>query len=205
MTGSYTWSKSLTDASGNGDNLEESGKRNFNYGPSTFDRRHIFVSTFTYTIPFFRKLNSVGKVLLDGYEVSGIARLQSGQYLTVTGNTSIGGRRADYIGGDINQQGSDPSLQWFNTSVFKSAPDDRRGNAGVGTVVGPGRYLWDFSLRKRFAIREKYKVQFQADLFNAFNRLNLNNPDTNFSSLSFGQINGSAPGRNAQVGLRFDF
>jgi hypothetical protein len=48
-------------------------------------------------------------------------------------------------------------------------------------------------------------VQFQADLFNAFNQLNLNNPDTNVSSGSYGQINGAAPNRQAQVGLRFDF
>src|SRR3989442_14419109 len=37
----------------------------------------------------------------------------------------------------------------FNKAAFASAPNDRRGTAGVGIIEGPGRYLWDISLRKR--------------------------------------------------------
>ena len=39
--------------------------------------------------------------MLGGWEISGNTRFQSGRYLTVTGDTSIGNRRADYIGGDV--------------------------------------------------------------------------------------------------------
>src|SRR5947199_9947052 len=53
LTGSYTWSKVLTDSSGNTDNLEDPYNRKFNYGPASFDRRHIFVTTYTYRLPFF--------------------------------------------------------------------------------------------------------------------------------------------------------
>ena len=55
FTASYTWSKTLGDTSGNGDNLEDPFNRSFNYGPLTFDRRHILVFTYTYRLPFFQK------------------------------------------------------------------------------------------------------------------------------------------------------
>lgn len=207
MTASYTWSKVLTDSSSNTDNLEDRFNRSFNYGPASFDRRHIFVTTYTYRLPFFSKASGLVYNALGGWEVSGITRWQTSPYLTpvATGNSVLGNRRADYLGGDIRQQGSDPLVEWFNKTAFGPAPDERRGTAGVGMIEGPGRYLWDLSLRKRFAIHENYKLQFQADFFNAFNRLNLNNPNVNFSNSGYDTITGAAPGRNIQVGLKLTF
>jgi hypothetical protein len=45
MTASYTWSKALADASKNSEDPEDPFNRSFNYGPTTYDRRHIFVTT----------------------------------------------------------------------------------------------------------------------------------------------------------------
>ena len=72
-------------------------------------------------------------------------------------------------------------------------------------IEGPGRYLWDLSLRKRVSVGEKINLQFQADFFNAFNHLNLNNPTTNFSNAGYGTITGAAPGRNIQLGAKLTF
>jgi hypothetical protein len=99
----------------------------------------------------------------------------------------------------------DPLGEWFNKAAFASAPNDRRGTAGVGIIQGPGRYLWDISLRKRLSVGEKVKLQFQADFFNAFNQLNLNNPNVNTSSSAFATISGTAPGRNVQLGCKLTF
>ncbi len=211
MTTGYTWSKVLTDASGNGDNPEEFLNRHFSYGPASFDRRHIFVASYTYRLPFFRELRGVGRVALTGWELSGITHLQSGSYLTPTATTSIGSRRADYIGGDVKQL---PALRgpsgWFNTTAFAPPPDGRLGNAGVGIITGPGRRLWDLSARKLFDITEGTKLQFQADFFNAFNQTNFNDPGVAFGTIaspntSFGKISGAAPGRNIQMGLKLVF
>ncbi|PYS58931.1 MAG: TonB-dependent receptor, partial [Acidobacteria bacterium] len=68
LTGSYTWSKVLTDSSGNTDNLEDPYNRKFNYGPASFDRRHIFVTTYTYRLPFFQKGNGWRHNTLGGWE-----------------------------------------------------------------------------------------------------------------------------------------
>jgi hypothetical protein len=205
MSVSYTWSKALADTSGNGDNPEDPFNRSFNYGPADFDRRQVFVTTYTYSIPFFRSLTGAAGKALSGWEVSGITRWQTGHLITPTGNTSIGGRRADYVGGDISQQGSNPLTQWFNTAAFAPAPDTRRGTAGEGIIEGPGRYLWDLSLRKYFALRERIRLQFQGDFFNAFNWVNLNDPGTNINGSGYGGITGAAPGRNIQFGLKLTF
>lgn len=212
MTVSYTYSKALADTSGNGDNPEEFSNRSFNYGPTTFDRRQIFVATYTYRLPFFKKLKgkSLAGNLVKGWEVSGITRFQTGQYYTPVANTSIGGRRADYLGGDINLPDDERSQsRWFNTAAFGPAPEDRRGNASPGSVIGPGRNLWDLSLRKQFLVTERVKLQFRGDMFNAFNHVNLslNNGGlvVNQAANNYGTITSAAPGRQVQLGLRLQF
>ena len=203
MTVSYTWSKSLADTSGNGDNPEDPFNRTFNYGPTSFDRRHIFVTTYTYRMPFFRKSNAFLQNTLGGWELSGITRWQTGQYLTPTGNSSIGGRRADATGQDV--KGPRTINEWFNTAAFVNPPNDRRGTAGVGVIEGPGRHLWDLSMRKQFSFTERFKLQFQADFFNAWNIVNLNNPELNANNVAFGAIDEAASARNIQLGLKLTF
>jgi hypothetical protein len=74
----------------------------------------------------------------------------------------------------------------------------------------------DFSVFKSAAIRERLRAEFRVEIFNLFNRINYANPNTTFSSSSFGQITatrngGSAPGlgfgepRNTQLGVRLVF
>jgi hypothetical protein len=212
LTASYTWSKVLTDTSGNADALdvgEDPFNRHYNYGPASFDRRHIFVSTYDYQIPFMRDKKGVEGAVLSGWEVSGITRYQSGQYLTVTGTTSIGSRRADYVGGPVLLANPGPN-GWINPAAFAAAPDGRRGTSGVGNVEGPSLYLWDFSMRKQFHLTERFKLRFQADMFNAFNRANFKNPSLGWGSLTapnsgFGTITNTGPARNIQFGLKLDF
>jgi hypothetical protein len=206
---SYTWSKSLSDTganTGNFENPEDPFNRRFNYGPTNYDRRHILVNTYMYRLILFRGRSPWVRNAFSGWELSGITRWQTGQYLTPTGNTSIGSRRADYVlGQEINQQGSDPLEEYFNTAAFANAPNNRRGTAGIGMIEGPGRYFWDLSLRKKFFITERVNLQFQADMFNAFNQVLLNNPTVDRNNVAYGTINGTAPARNIQLGLRLQF
>jgi hypothetical protein len=206
MTMSYTWSKVLTDASGFNDNPDDPFNRRYSYGPATFDRRHIFVATYSYKVPFFRHSNGFVKAMLDGFELSGITRFQSGAYFTVTGNTSIGTRRADYLGGEVLvPNGERTATSWINRAAFAPAPDTRRGTSGVGNVEGPGSQVWDFSIRRRISLTERFKLQFQADIFNAFNRTNFRDMEVSASSAAFGQLTAAGPGRNIQFGLKLTF
>jgi hypothetical protein len=220
LTAAYTWSKNLTDTSGNGDGLdvgEDPFNRHYNYGPASFDRRHIFVATYDYHIPFLRSKKGVEGALLSGWEVSGITRFQSGAYFTPTGSTAIGTRRADYIGGNVLLSKPGPD-GWVNPAVFAPAPLGRRGNAPVGSVQGPNLQTWDFSMRKQFRLTERFNLRFQADMFNAFNRANFRSPDVTFgtcvvtsssacapSNGAVGKISSTGPARNIQFGLKLNF
>jgi len=208
MTTSYTWSKVLTDASGFNDNPEDPFNRDFNYGPATFDRRHVFALTYTYMVTAFSRTQGWVRAVLNGYEVSGITRLQSGPYLSVTatGNAIFGNRRADCISPDaLFPNGERGPNNWANRAAFAAAPDTRRGTCGAGTLEGPGSQTWDFSLRRRFELTERFNLQFQADIFNAFNRTNFRDLESNLSSAAFGTISTSGPPRNIQFGLKLSF
>jgi hypothetical protein len=207
LTASYTWSKALTDTSGNGDGVdvgEDPFNRHSNYGVASFDRRQIFVTTYDYRLPFFNKMKGVGGAVLSGWEVSGITRYQSGAYFTVTANTAIGTRRADYVGGPVLLASPGPN-GWINPAAFAPAPATRRGNSGVGNVQGPNLQTWDFSMRKQFNITERFNLRFQADMFNAFNRANFRAPSTVVTNGGFGTITTTGPARNIQFGLKLNF
>src|SRR6266849_4885352 len=84
-----------------GDNPENYLDRHYNYGPLSFDRRHAFIGTYVWALPRLAQQNAIVRTALGSWQLNGVIRLQTGQYYTVTGNTSIGNRRADYLGGDI--------------------------------------------------------------------------------------------------------
>jgi hypothetical protein len=156
----------------------------------------------------FSRTRGFAKAVLDGYEISGITRLQSGPYLTATGtgNAAFGNRRADCVSADPRfAEGERGPNSWVRRDAFAIAPDSRRGTCGVGTIVGPGAQTWDFSLRRSFGLTERFKLRFQADIFNAFNRTNFRDLETNLSSAAFGTISTSGPPRNIQFGLKLTF
>jgi hypothetical protein len=125
--------------------------------------------------------------------------------LTVTANTAIGTRRADYVGGDVRATSFNPLNQWINEAAFAPAPATRRGNSGVGIVQGPNLQTWDFSMRKQFQLSERFNLRFQADMFNAFNRANFRPPATVLTTAGFGRITTAGPARNIQFGLKLNF
>lgn len=202
---SYTWSKVLSDANVLTEQAEDGLiNRKFNFGPATFDRRHVFVATYTYSVPFFNKTKGFLKALLDGYEISGITRLQAGRPYTITAAAPIGGtRRANVI------EGVDPYIRdnraWLNPAAFTAAPGSSLGNSAVGYVTGPIFSVTDFSVRKRFRFGERRDIRLQGDVFNAFNRNNFNNIQTVVTNANFGFLTSSGPGRSIQLGIKLGF
>ncbi len=205
FTVSYTLGRAMTNASGNGDNdtADGAGDLDFFYGPATFDRRHAFVNTLTYRLPWLRDRGGVLEAIAGGWEASSKYRFQSGQYLTPVGNSSIGSRRAEYLGGEVDIDGDETA--WFNTAAFGNPPEDRRGSAGVGVIQGPGFSQMDLSFRKNFRFGGRFNLTPIFDAFNVFNTLNLTNPNVDANSGSYGTIGSAHPSRQFQFGLRFDF
>jgi len=204
-TTGYTWSKALGDSSGQGDNLENWQNRHYNYGPTTFDRRHIFYATFVWQLPTLRQFNGFVRNTVGGWQLSGVIRWQTGPYYTITGNTSTTTRRADYLGGPLTVDNPGPG-RWFNTAAFATAPNGRYGNSGVGIIEGPGLQTYDLSLAKHFALTERFDLKFQGDFFNAPNVTNFSTLNTVVTSTSsFGTLSQAYPPRNIQLSLKLSF
>jgi hypothetical protein len=183
----------------------------------SFDRRNIFVTTYSYDSPFFRNLKGVAGGVLSGWQLSGIIRAQSGQALTVSGSQTIGPagngvlaftRRANIVPGVPLYSGyTGPAAKvcGFNPAAFAVPPLNGIGNAPTGNIVGPGYYAWDLSLRRSVRVDEGRKLAFRADAFNVFNHPNWGNPGTTVTGGGFGQIGSSNPARNVQFGAKFAF
>lgn len=208
MTVNYTWSKALADSSGNynsGEDAVEYLSRSYNYGPTTYDRRQLFVSTYTYRMPFLRSHHGLVGGALAGWELSGIMRFQTGPYLTPTGSSTGVTRRSSYDGQPVAISDPGPN-KWFNTAAFTNAPVNALGTAGVGVIEGPDWFQCDVSLRKVFTIREGWTLKFQADAFNVPNHTNFDSPNVSTSGgSSYGTISSAEPPRNLQFGVRLAF
>jgi len=62
------------------------------------------------------------------------------------------------------------------------------GNVGRNAFRGPTRTNLDFSIAKRTNIDERTRLEFRAEMFNALNHPLFRNPNTTFTSGTFGQI-----------------
>ena len=113
-----------------------------------------------------------------------------------------------------------PGQLYFDTSVYSTPAATLTGPNGVSYAPfgnlkrngsglnGPSWLNLDASIVKRFKFSERFGGELRADLFNALNHPNFNNPDTNrdSSTKTFGQINGTASSpRSVILGLRLSF
>jgi hypothetical protein len=82
------------------------------------------------------------------------------------------------------------------------------GDAGRNVLRGPGFFQSDLAVAKNVPITERVAVQFRADVFNLFNKVNLRNPVAAVDAPNAGQITSSAIGsvqRRIQFSLRANF
>ena len=85
---------------------------------------------------------------------------------------------------------------FFNTAAFtkvtvNSAADTPFGNEGRNPLTGPGFVNSDLSAFKTFDIWRETKLQFRGEVFNAFNNVNLANPNATMGAPTEGQISGT--------------
>ena len=162
----YTYSRNLTPMSsyqGNtlGTNLLRSSNNPLDarqqYGPADFDRTHRLVLTALWAIPGMKEGNQFGRMLLNGWNVSGITTIQTGLPLTLTDSragsayfttavavSSLGGitPRANlcsgYSVGQIETSGSVTSRvnDYFNKAAFCAPPLIPASLGGDGIATG---------------------------------------------------------------------
>jgi hypothetical protein len=217
---SYTYTRDLSNAGGatpsafavsGGSYLTNRFDPGLDYGNVIYDRRHRFLVTYLYDLPFGK-----GQPLLNGgsalnrfvgdWQLAGVTVLQSGPFLTPYEDsvdpantnilTTVGQARPDQLHNVSVYAPQRTTTQWLNPNAFpylnlQNAAGNgigRFGNAPVGGVVGPGSEIFSMSLMKNLAITEKSKFQFGLEAANVFNHRNYEPPNMQVDSSAFGSI-----------------
>ena len=218
----YTYSKSMDDASGYGEQFNPINPA-LSRGLSAFDSTHNFVVSYNYVLPFDKLGGS--KRLTNGWSVSGITRFATGLPVTLVETddhsllgTSFGGPiilpvdTPDQVAPlhtfnpRLVQQfpGFAPAHFFFDPTGFASSAIGLEGNARRRFFHGPGVNNWDIALQKDTKITESVDLLFRAELFNAFNHTQFIAPSGILAG-SFGQITAAAPPRLGQLSVKLNF
>lgn len=230
---SYTFSKTLdTDGAninGTGAGIALTlGNQNSpaqRWGRTSFDRTNRFIFSGVWAMP--GPSHGAWRAVLGYWTLAGIVTIQSGSALTVSDANSknvfgISEDRAQLSGtcskGQLVRSGPMESKlnSYFNATCFANPPiigadgiGTGFGDSATGIVDGPGQASLDVALTKTVSLKplsERSSVQFRAEFYNALNHPQFANPDSNFTSPTFGVISSTAVNpRVGQVALRFSF
>jgi hypothetical protein len=222
-TFNYTWGHAMDDDSDVRNTIPtNSYDLKDERGPSTFDIRQIVTSFVSYQLP---QLGHFAPRLTKGWQVNSLFTFHGGSPMNLLAGTNRSGTgenrdRVDVVGDPFSGFSStipgSLAIQYFNKAAFAAPATGTFGNIGRNALYGPGFGSVDFSVFKKTSITERISAEFRVEIFNLLNRINYANPNTTFSSSSFGQITstrnaGSAPGlgfgepRNTQLGVRLVF
>jgi outer membrane receptor protein involved in Fe transport len=192
-----------------------------NYGPSDFDRRHRFVTSFVYDLPKLASESNSARFLLNNWQLNGILTLQTGtpfSIVDIVGNNII--QRANFASGSTGSVLTSGSTQsrlngFFNTAAFAPStlgapafdPNNPFGNTPRNFLYGPGQKNMDFSVVKFIPITESVRGEFRTEFFNLFNWANFVNPNNNVAvPLTFGKITSTSAGpRVIQFAFKVNF
>lgn len=192
------------------------------WASSDSDLRHNFILSGVYNLPVGKgqrvgsTWGTVANAIFGGWRYSPIFIARSGTPVNVVRGTNpasiLPGLRPDVSGNPNLPRGKRNVLHYFNTGAFTVPPalsgtSFLPGDAGRNIVTGPGYINLDSSLAKTFTIEGKWNLEVRAEAFNTANTVHYANPDGNFNSGTFGQINSvmSSSNRVAQLAAKFIF
>ena len=232
----YTWSHTISNTPvtsfSNGQTSDP-----FNYdldrGDADLDRRHTFVTNAVYVLPSVKQWGAFANQVLGDWQLNGIYTYLGGTPIDILSGANTAGlrtggnQRPDLVPGVDPYMHGDP-LHYLNPAAFALPAAGKFGTLGRGSIRGPTTHNVDFSINKNWRFKERYGVQFRAEMFNAFNHANFSanqvnnnlsfsqnvtdadgNPNPNFGKVtngSFGDIGAGYRGpREIQFGLKFTF
>jgi hypothetical protein len=223
----YTWAKALTDTD-LGDFATPAQQNQYQRYLERADearhRRHQLRFSYVYELPVGRgkrvgnNLPAAANWIIGDWQLSGITSFLTGQVLspafsgTDPANTNQFGGRPDRIGDGNFDSGEmrdriKARQPIFDQSAFVRPATGRGsyGNSARNILTGPGEAIWNVVVSKNFPVKERARFQFRWEMFNAFNRPNFFNPNTNITSGNFGVVTGAGSPRAMLFGLRLDY
>jgi outer membrane receptor protein involved in Fe transport len=220
----YTWSKSLDHDPGYYAIDPKVG-----YGPDDFNRKHVFVMTEVYELPFGRgkqfmsSANRVADAIFGGWQINSVTKWESGLPFSPAynecGADRDNGPCRPIIVGSVDTSGG-------RNGFFTVAPTGctLANNGSVcgpylrpqveqfgderNALSGPHFFNTDLSVFKNFTVTERVRTQLRAEFFNVFNHVNLGQPNGCIDCNGAGAITNLAPNaimRQIQIGARVSF
>jgi hypothetical protein len=220
----YMWSHSIDENSlgaGESTTIQNAACRSCDRGNTNQDIRHTLTVNWVYQLPLKSEKGGFVGHVFGGWQFSGLMQARTGRPLTISvtrstadlpdGNNSA--QRADIVPGVSPYPANKTPDQWLNLAAFAVPARGTWGNSGRNILRGPNLFQVDLALQKSIPIGEQRNIQFRWEAFNAFNRENLANPNTNISSgVAFGRITGplnlgygTGTARQMQFMLRVNF
>jgi hypothetical protein len=224
LQGSYTWSKSIDQASSFEELLNPFNPR-ATRALSLFDARNRFVLSYYWDIP--TRAKGGWKHLVNNWAISGISSFQSGfpiRLQTMNDNELV--QSVDFTGtgtpvltGPVHFVNPKKSGgYWFDPNSFSDPNLGTYSTTTRSLCCGPGTNNTDLALHKKLMISENHYFQLRAEFFNVFNHTQFFNPDGNYSNIgvttsttvpfqqysgTFGQIRRAREPRQMQLAIKF--
>jgi hypothetical protein len=234
LQGSYVWSKLLTntDVVDSGGRAMDFYNMRLEKSVGAFDLPHNFKFSYILEAPFGKgrkfDLGRVGNSVIGGWRFSAIHVYTSGQPIQLSGGAvGLGGRSAALVktlDGWVVDAPDNPNYrassgytsyfapvcsiaQFCNANGVVVAQTNTLGNAPRfnGHARLQSNLRENASLSKSFNFTERFRLDFRWEVFNLFNRVILNGPDSSITSQSFGRITSAQPPRQMQFGLKLYF
>jgi hypothetical protein len=202
---------------------------------SNQDRTNTLKASGTYELPIGPGKKYVNNYkmgnLVGGWQVAWFLDYEAGTPDSGCSNSSVCENGTPFPNG-FNRPDRNPSAP-IGTASYSRARDQFLGKIPVGQiwnpdafsltrtqyVIGnamrsysglkdPAYYMENLNAKKNFSFGERYRAILSVDYFNAFNRTRFNNPDSNRSNGTYGQVTSQGSqinNRQGQVSLRFEF
>jgi hypothetical protein len=216
---SYTWSRTMDyDSDPNSAQVSYTYNLRYSYGPATFHIPHVNTTSFLQQLPFGKGRAIGGKsgklvdAIIGGWQLSGIISIRSGLSYHVlsgvdtgqTGNSiAASTERANIVGSPVPSGFVQNRDHWFDPAAFAVPAFGTLGNLSRNSLIGPAFQNVDVNFAKDFAIHERLKLQFRAEMFNLFNHVNFANPNATLGNRALlGQITGAYAARDIQFALK---
>ena len=197
----YTWSKAEQIQIGQSQFFNERGL-------TPYDRTNILTVNYVWAPTYFADGNLAERVLLKGWELSGISNFEGGLPFTAASSTDVA--RVGNTGQRPNRTSTPLSYNsrsvgnYFSTASFTAATPGTFGTERVDDIRGPGLDLWQMNVARNIPL-ERVTMKFEAQMFNLFNHANFNGVGTTFGSAAFGTLTSALDPRSVQFRLKFSF
>ena len=180
----------------------------FDKGACDVDHRHVANLTGSYQTP---TLASRATAVVSDWRISGLLRALSGSPLNVVSGQDraltgiLGTNQRANLGPGTGYGDTSSLTNYLNPLAFAQPAFGTLGNYVRNSLYGPGRWQIDMVLARIVRSSTTQNLEIRVEAFNVTNNFIRNNPVTNLSSPTFGQILSAGDPRIMQFGVKWAF